>query len=154
MDGFLEGATLEAGGDIILRKGNNGGGRGKLIAKGNVMGRFFERAKVNAGKHINANYCLNSELWAEGRIEIAGKNGILAGGNAYAAQGISAFNIGNAAGIKTEISVGGEDPFIAESAALDEKLRSAQRELYLLKMPMLIFAENIRRKCVTIIRSI
>ena len=121
MDGFLEGATLEAGGDIILRKGNNGGGRGKLIAKGNVMDRFFERAKVNAGKHINANYCLNSELWAEGRIEIAGKNGILAGGNAYAA------------GIKTEISVGGEDPFIAESAALDEKLRSAQRELYLLK---------------------
>lgn len=133
VDGFLEGATLEAGGDIILRKGNNGGGRGKLIAKGNVMGRFFERAKVNAGKHINANYCLNSELWAEGRIEIAGKNGILAGGNAYAAQGISAFNIGNAAGIKTEISVGREDPFIAESAALDEKLRSAQRELYLLK---------------------
>lgn len=133
VDGFLEGATLEAGGDIILRKGNNGGGRGKLIAKGNVMGRFFERAKVNAGKHINANYCLNSELWAEGRIEIAGKNGILAGGNAYAAQGISAFNIGNAAGIKTEISVGGEDPFIAESAALDKKLRSAQRELYLLK---------------------
>ena len=106
VDGFLEGATLEAGGDIILRKGNNGDGRGKLQAQGSVMGRFFERANVKAGRHINANYCLNSELWADGRIEIAGKNGSLAGGNAYAAQGISAFNIGNAAGIKTNISVG------------------------------------------------
>ena len=133
VDGFLEGATLEAGGDIILRKGNNGGGRGKLQAKGSIMGRFFERAKVKAGKHINANYCLNSELWADGRIEIAGKNGILAGGSIYAAQGINAFNIGNAAGIKTEISVGGEDPFIAENAVLEEKLRSAGRELELLK---------------------
>ena len=133
VDGFLEGATLEAGGDIILRKGNNGGGRGKLIAKGSVMGRFFERANVRAGKHINANYCLNSELWAEGRIEIAGRNGVLAGGSTYAAQGINAFNIGNAAGIKTSISVGGEDPYIAESNALEERLRSVQRELELLK---------------------
>ena len=133
VDGFVEGAVLEAGGDIILRKGNNGNGRGRLKAKGSIMGRFFERANVRAGKHINANYCLNSELWADGRIEIAGKNGSLAGGSAYAAQGINAFNIGNAAGIKTGISVGGEDPFIAEINSLEEKLHSAQRELYLLK---------------------
>ncbi len=133
VDGFVEGATLEAGGDIILRKGNNGAGKGKLRAQGSVMGRFFERANVKAGKHINANYCLNSELWADGRIEIAGKKGSLAGGSAYAAQGINAFNIGNAAGIRTGISVGGEKTFIAESDALEERLNSAQRELYLLK---------------------
>ena len=133
VDGFVEGAVLEAGGDIILRKGNNGDGRGRLKANGSIMGRFFERANVKAGKHINANYCLNSELWADGRIEIAGKNGSLAGGSAYAAQGINAFNIGNAAGIRTDISVGGEDPFLTEMNSLEEKLRSAQRELYLLK---------------------
>lgn len=133
VDGFVEGAVLEAGGDIILRKGNNGDGRGRLKANGSIMGRFFERTNVKAGKHINANYCLNSVLWADGRIEIAGKNGSLAGGSAYAAQGINAFNIGNAAGIRTGISVGGENPFLAEINLLEEKLRSAQRELYLLK---------------------
>lgn len=133
VDGFVEGAVLEAGGDIILRKGNNGDGRGRLKANGSIMGSFFERANVKAGKHINANYCLNSELWADGRIEIAGKNGSLTGGSAYAAQGINAFNIGNAAGIRTGISVGGEDPFLAEMNSLEEKFRSAQRELYLLK---------------------
>lgn len=133
VDGFVEGVVLEAGGDIILRKGNNGDGRGRLKANGSIMGRFFERANVKAGKHINGNYCLNSELWADGRIEIAGKNGSLAGGSAYAAQGINAFNIGNAAGIRTDISVGGEEPFLTEMNSLEEKLRSAQRELYLLK---------------------
>ena len=133
VDGFVEGAVLAAGGDIILRKGNNGDGRGRLRAKGSIMGRFFERANVKVGKHINANYCLNSELWADGRIEISGKNGSLAGGSTYAAQGINAFNIGNAAGIKTGISVGGEDPFIAQINSLEDKLHSAQRELYLLK---------------------
>lgn len=133
VDGFLGAASLEAGGDIILRKGNNGGDRGRLKAQGSVMGRFFERANVKAGKHINANYCLNSELWADGHIEIAGKNGILAGGNAFAAKWISAFNIGNAAGIITGVSVGGEAQFITENNMLEENLRSSQRELELLK---------------------
>lgn len=81
VDGFVEGAVLEAGGDIILRRGSNGDGRGKLTAKGSIMGRFFERSNVKAGKQIHANYCLNSELWAGGKIEIAGKNGSLAGEN-------------------------------------------------------------------------
>lgn len=133
VDGFVEGAVLEAGGDILLRKGNNGDSRGRLKAKGSIMGSFFERANLKAGKNINANYCLNSVLWADGRIEIAGKNGSLAGGSVYAVQGINAFNIGNAAGIRTDISVGAEDPFLAEINSLEEKLHSAQRELYLLK---------------------
>ena len=149
VDGFVEGAVLEAGGDIILRRGNNGDGRGKLTAKGSIMGRFFERSNVKAGKHIHANYCLNSELWAGGKIEIAGKNGSLAGGSAYAAQGISACNIGNAAGIRTDISVGGDELFLAEINMLEEKLSSAQRELILLKNAY----EDFRRKYAPEVRN-
>lgn len=149
VDGFVEGAVLEAGGDIILRRGNNGDGRGRLEAKGSIMGKFFERSDVKAGKHIHANYCLNSVLWAGGKIEIAGKNGSLAGGSAYAAQGINACNIGNAAGIRTGISVGGDELFLAEINMLEEKLHSSQRELFLLKNAY----EDFRRKYAPEVRN-
>ncbi len=133
VDGFIEGATLEAGGDIILRKGNNSGGKGTLRANGSIMGRFFERANVKAGRHINANYCLNSELWAGGRVEIAGKNGILAGGSTYATWGINAFDIGNPVGIRTDLSVGGDNPYTQEIARIESKMSESRRELQLLQ---------------------
>ena len=72
-------------------------------------------------------------MWANGHIEITGNYGILAGGNAFAAKGISAFNIGNVAGIITGVSVGGEEQFIFELNVLEEKLCSSQRELELFK---------------------
>lgn len=80
VDGYAESSVIEAGGDIILKKGNNASGRGFLRANGDVMGMFFESARVWAGGKVGANYCLRSEIHAGTRIEISGRNGVLAGG--------------------------------------------------------------------------
>lgn len=84
VDGYTESSVIEAGGDIILKKGNNASGRGFLRANGDVMGMFFESARVWAGGKVSANYCLRSEIHAGTRIEISGRNGVLAGGLAQA----------------------------------------------------------------------
>lgn len=73
VDGYAESSVIEAGGDIILKKGNNASGRGFLRANGDVMGMFFESARVWAGGKVGANYCLRSEIHAGTRIEISGR---------------------------------------------------------------------------------
>lgn len=132
VDGFVEGAYLTAGGDIILRKGANCAGKGHLMSKRDVMGQFFERAYVTAGRHIKANYCLNSECSAAGRIEIAGRKGMLAGGTIKAGTEISSFTIGNNAGIATRLIVGGLRDFVKEELALDKQREGVMHELELL----------------------
>lgn len=133
VEGFIESAVLEAGRDIILKRGNNAGGNGYLKAGRDVFGSFFENTTVAAGKDIKANYCLNSELHAGNTIEINGKNGMLAGGYACAAMNISAFYVGNDAGTVTKIKLGSYDSFIAEMSQLAERMEIVDNELLLLK---------------------
>lgn len=133
VEGFIESAILEAGRDIILKKGNNAGGRGCVMAGRDVFGSFFENIKVTAGEDIKANYCLNSELYAGNTIEISGKNGILAGGCAYASMSIGTFHMGNDAGILTKIKVGNYDSLSSEMTQLVNRMEVVDNELLLLK---------------------
>ncbi len=132
VEGFTEAALLEAGGDIILKKGNNAGGKGYIKAGNDVMGNFFENVRVRAGRDIKANYCLNSALYAEGNIEIAGNIGMIAGGTAYAAKGISSHEFGNEAAVPTKITIGREEEFYQKRKAMEQRKNSIERELFLL----------------------
>lgn len=133
VEGFIESAVLEAGGDIILKKGNNPGGRGNIKAGNDVFGKFFENAYVSAKGNIRANYCMNSELYAYGKIKIFGRNGMLAGGNIYAAHGIEAYNIGNKMGIVTKLKLGRGENIAERATELTDREKTVNRELLLLK---------------------
>lgn len=133
VDGFTESAILEAGGDIILKEGNNAGGNGYIKAGRDIMGKFFENTKVTAGGSVKANYCLNSSITAEKEIEISGNRGILAGGMANAGECIISQFIGNAAGIGTIIMVGREQKYMLRLAQLDVKEENVNKELSLLQ---------------------
>lgn len=132
VDGFIEAAQLEAGGDIILKEGANAGGRGLLKAHGDVMGKFFENATIEAGGSIKANYCLNSNIVAGKNIIISGKFGMLTGGNSYAGRKIESYNIGNAAGTATSLSIGKPDNFAARMKNVEDRMKSVDRELQML----------------------
>lgn len=133
VDGFTESAMLEAGGDVILREGNNSGGRGYIKAERDVMGKFFENTRIIAGGSIKANYCLNSVIDAEKDIEISGEKAILAGGIARAGESIRSYYIGNVAGVKTMLQAGREEKYKDELTRLDIDRSSVERELLLLR---------------------
>ena len=132
VDGFMESAVIEAGGDIILKKGNNASGRGFLRANGDVMGLFFESARVWAGGKVSANYCLRSEIHAGTRIEISGRNGVLAGGLAQAQTLIQATHIGNEMGLSTRLILGNKDKNTQMQADLQGRENKVSQELRLL----------------------
>ena len=132
VDGYTESSVIEAGGDIILKKGNNAAGRGFLRANGDVMGMFFESARVWAGGKVSANYCLRSEIHAGTRIEISGRNGVLAGGLAQAQNLIQATNIGNEASLATRLVLGNKDKNVQMQVDLQGREKKVSQELRLL----------------------
>ena len=132
IDGFVEGATIESGGSILLRQGTNASGNGYIRAAKDVNGRFFEAAKVYAGGNIHANYCLNCDLYAEGKVMISGSRGTLAGGTVTAVRGLTACHVGNRAGLPTYIKIGINDAILQNGALIESRMKEVNRELSIL----------------------
>lgn len=150
VDGYTESSVIEAGGDIILKKGNNASGRGFLRANGDVMGMFFESARVWAGGKVRANYCLRSEIHAGNRIEISGRNGVLAGGLAQAQNLIQATHIGNEVGLSTRLVLGNKDKSTQIQVDLQGREKKVSQELRLL----LNAYQEFRKKFEPVIRNV
>lgn len=150
VDGYTESSVIEAGGDIILKKGNNASGRGFLRANGDVMGMFFESARVWAGGKVRANSCLQSEIHAGNRIEISGRNGVLAGGLAQAQNLIQATHIGNEVGLSTRLVLGNKDKSTQMQVDLQGREKKVSHELRLL----LNAYQEFRKKFEPVIRNV
>lgn len=133
IDGFVEASVLESGGNVLLKKGINGSGSGSIRAKGTVIGNFFESAAVVSGSNIQANYSLNCNLTADGKIVIHGQKGRIAGGVAQAIRGITAYHAGNRAKLDTVIKIGLNDGIIQKQHELESQLEEIHRELTILK---------------------
>lgn len=134
VDGFVEDSSLESGGSIVLRQGANAaGGRGMIRAGGDVSGRFFETIYVYAGGDIRANYCLNSEIYAEGKVEISGSKGMIAGGKTCALRSINVYNAGNRAGLSSFFAVGVGESLIKEEIQVNSKIENVNWELKILR---------------------
>ncbi|HOO28115.1 MAG TPA: FapA family protein, partial [Lachnospiraceae bacterium] len=99
--GVVEGALLDAGGDIIIIRGMNGMGRGKLRAGGNIVAKFIENADVSAGGYVQTEALLHSKVSAKGDIEVNGKKGFIAGGVIRSRGTVSARVVGSTMGVDT-----------------------------------------------------
>ena len=138
VDGFIEGANLEAAGEIILRKGINGSGKGKIKAGGNVTAKFIESADVYAGGTIHIDYSMNSILYSEDIVEAKLRNGTIVGGICTGVKGVSAQNIGTRAAVQTTIRAGSSTALMKLNNEIYRQLSSTNEEIRIL--------ENVRRE--------
>ena len=129
IDGFVEGATLEAGGNIIIRKGVNAQHRGMIKAGGNIEGSFFENVKAKAGGNIKVSYILKSEVECNGKLEISGRHGSLIGGYVYAEQEIAVNEVGNETGVKAIHKVGVSNETIKKQIIITNQIKKIEKEL-------------------------
>lgn len=106
VNGVVEGATIEAGGDVIIGRGMNGMGKGYIKAGGNVTSKFLENATVEAKGYISAGSILHSQVTAGTEIEVSGKRGFISGGRICAGNKITAKTLGASMGSATMIEVG------------------------------------------------
>lgn len=133
IDGFVESAIIESGGDVVLKQGMNASGYGSVTAGKDVKGKFLEGVTVNAKGNIQVNYCLNCNLMAGDTIEVSGYNGSLVGGTACSMKGITVQNAGNRAGVKTFIKAGINEDLLRQYKNIKDRLHKNGEELNVLE---------------------
>ena len=104
--GIVEGAYLEADGDIIIARGMNGMGKGELKAGGNIIVKFMENVKAKAQGYVSAETILHSDVSAGTDVTVTGKRGFIAGGRVCATQSINVKTLGSSMGADTIVEVG------------------------------------------------
>lgn len=119
--GAVEGATLIAGGKIVLSRGIQGMGKGIMEAKGDVISNFIESSTVHSGGKIITDALLHSEVIAKDVIEVNGKRGLIAGGSVRSTKRIEAKVAGSSMGTQTELEVG-YDPTVIDRYHEIEKI--------------------------------
>lgn len=126
--GVVEGAYIEAGGQIILRRGMQGMAKGVLKADGNIVSRFIENAEVIAGGYIHTNSILHSKVSAKGDVIVSGRRGFVTGGVIRSGTLISVKTSGSHMGTNTVLEVGIDPRVLDEIRELEKKIVTLRSE--------------------------
>lgn len=106
--GVVEGAVIEAGGNIVIARGMHGQNKGKLIAGGNVIAKFLSAAEVKAEGFVEAEQILNSKIWAGTEVNAEAGKGLITGGKVSARKAVNVKNVGSPMGTATIVEVGSD----------------------------------------------
>lgn len=121
VEGVVEGAEIEAGGQIILTHGIQGMSRGRLTADGNIIAKFIESAEVESKNgYVQAEAVMHSKVSAKTEVIVDGKKGFIAGGTIRCGQMITAKTIGSNMGTATDLEVGVDPSLVEEFKRLEK----------------------------------
>ncbi len=126
VEGSVEAATIIAEGDIVLKKGMQGGKKAKLISGGNIYANFIEFTEVKAKGNVEANIILNSVISAGKSVVVKGRRGAIIGGINYSVGEMSAAHAGNKAEVKTVVASGISEDYDKRHHLLSSKAESAK----------------------------
>lgn len=129
VNGVVEGAYLEAGGNIILRNGIQGMKRGVLKAKGEIVTKFIENATVETESTIKTDAIMHSKVVARGDILATGKRGLIIGGEVRSGSNISLKTAGSTMGTSTVLEVGIDPAFIERCRMYERKKTELVNEM-------------------------
>ncbi len=142
VNGVVEGAYIKADGNIIIARGMNGMGKGKLEAGGNIIAKFLESVTAEADGYIHSESVLHSQLQAGTEIEVDGKRGFITGGKVSAANKITVKNLGSEMGASTIVEVGSNLKLKEEFTELSKELVEIQKVIKSSQPIIASFAEK------------
>lgn len=144
VEGVVEGAKIEAGGSIILKRGIQGMDRGLLRAGGNVISRFIESATVEAGGYVTSDAIMHSNVSAKGDIIVEGRKGFIAGGRIRSGANVVARSIGSNMGTTTILEVGIDPAIVEEYHSLDKEQAVNREEMEKLMLTLTALAKRLK----------
>ncbi len=111
----VEGAKLEADGNITAKGGIEGGGKAVIDANGDVAAKYISNATITSLQNIVVESgIVQSKIWAGKRVIVTGHPGEIVGGEIDADEDVVANTIGSDMGVKTFIRLGKKTEQIAE----------------------------------------
>ncbi|MBA1333883.1 MAG: hypothetical protein HPY66_0276 [Firmicutes bacterium] len=129
VNGVVEGATLRAGGNIILKRGAQGGGKGILRCAGNLYSKFIENCNVEAEGDVFAEAIMHSSVISKSSVETKGKKGIIVGGTIAARAEVNAKIIGSPMATITHIEVGSDPDLRKNVDAITKSIEDDRKAL-------------------------
>ena len=106
VDGLVEGAILEAGGNIAIRKGVLGDDRAVIRSQQSVSAQYLENCIVYAGDKVETSSVITSSIYSDNAIIVRSGRGTIIGGKLMATNTISATVIGCRSERMTELVIG------------------------------------------------
>ncbi len=131
VNGFVGKSNIQAGGDIVVKRGINGGEGefGKIIAGKSVWSSFINNARVETGENvIVSDGVVNAHVEAAGRILCKGKRARIVGGELSASEEINAATLGSRGGAETILKVGYDPKAKIELEELLKRQENLDRE--------------------------
>jgi len=142
--GSVESARIACGVDLIIKGGAVGAGDAALTAKRDVVFKFAEESRIEAGHHVIADASLVRAEIVAGACVIAPR-AVLVGGYVRARCGIIAGTVGNDVMTPTRLSVGAEIDVARRAIELEELLKNKRAELERIQRSLAPLEVNRRR---------
>ncbi len=127
--GEVEGADLDAKGNIEIRAGVFGQGKGYVKAGHNLIANYINQANVHAGNDIIVGSIMHSTVKADHKVICRRNKGLIVGGRIQAGELIDVNVIGNVGQTPTLLEVGISPDLINEYAAVKEKILQYESDL-------------------------
>lgn len=145
IEGVCQDAFLEAGGNIVIKLGVKGDGKGLIKAKGDVFVGYLENANIEARGNVEVGkFAYNSRIRSGGRIEALKDPGILAGGEITAFEEVRILQAGTVGNSRFTISAGTKYYF--ENELNELKLTLVKYEENKAKIDEFLGSVNLKKK--------
>ena len=135
VDGVVEAAEVEAGGDLVMVKGAQGDNRAVLRAGHSIFAKYLENCCVYAMEDIHADCIINCGVYCDGLVEVRSGRGTIIGGSIRAAHEVNVGVLGSRSECRTDVVLGGlpcqefdREVLVREIAELEEKLEKTERQ--------------------------
>ncbi len=106
INGVVEGAIVHSEGNVFIKGGIQGLGKGNVHAGGSITAKYVEHCTLFAKGDLNTDAIMHSDVKCNGTISVAGKKGLIVGGKVRALQLIESYTIGSHMATSTEVHVG------------------------------------------------
>lgn len=120
VNGNIEDAKINCGGNLIVSGGIIGGPESDMHINGKVYASFIRNANLICNGDVIANQIVNSDISCNNRVIVLEGKGVIIGGNVKALNGVWARSIGAISESKTTIIVGRD----AEAYALFKNIQT------------------------------
>jgi len=124
VNGNVEDADLDVKGNIYVKGGFFGSGKGVMKAGGDITLKFAEGQKISAGNEIHVGgEIINCQAVAKEKILMKGRKGRIVGGDVKAGKEIRSSVLGSEAGSLTSLTVAFDPETMAKLREIDEELK-------------------------------
>lgn len=128
VDGLVEGAILEAGGNISIRKGVLGDDRAVIRSQQSVSAQYLENCIIYAGDKVETSSVITSSVYSDNAIIVRSGRGTVIGGKLIATNTISATVIGCRSERLTELTIGEYPMLKQQKEELETNLKEVLKE--------------------------